>query len=93
MVGYSWHSWHALGKRRGRRQWGQLKGATNKARAGEMGRNAIAETKEHAPGQQNAQTPPEKQRTEETARGRGDADATGVPVEGEGASGDMPGTS
>ena len=35
--------------------------------------------------------PPELQRTEETARGRGDTYATGVPVEGKGAIGDVPG--
>ena len=79
------------GQRRGKRRRGRLKGAENKARAGETGSKAIAETKDHASGRRDAQTPPEIQRTDETARGRGDAGATGVPVEGEGASGNMPG--
>ena len=68
------------GQRRGKRQRGRLKGAANKARAGETGRNAIAETKDHAPGQQDSQTPSELHRTEEIERGRGETDATGVPL-------------
>ena len=79
------------GQWRGKRRRGRLKGVVNKARAWETGRNAIAETKEQAPERRNAQTPPELQLTEETARGRGDAYAAGVPVKGEGASGDVPG--
>ena len=79
------------GQRRGKRRRGRLKGVGVKARAGEAGRNVIDETKEHTPGRRNAQRPPEHQSAEETARGRGDADTTGVPVEGEGASGDVPG--
>ena len=58
--------------------------------AGETGRKAIAETKDHAPGRRDAQTPPELQSIEETVRGRGDADAIGLPVEGERASGNVP---
>ena len=56
-----------------------------------MGRKAIAATKDNTPGRQDAQTPPGLQRMEVTAPGRGDADATGVPVEGEGGIGDVPG--
>ena len=73
------------GQRRGKRRQRQLKGAAKNAQAGETGRKAIAETKDNAPGWRDAQTPPGLQRTEVTALGRGDADATGVPVEGEGA--------
>ena len=79
------------GQQRGKRRRGRLKGAAIKARAGEAGRNANVETKEHASGRRNVQRPPEQPSTEETARGGGDADAMGEPVEGEGASGDVPG--
>ena len=49
------------------------------------------ETKEHASGRRHVQRPPEQPSTEETERGRGDANVTGEPVEGEGASSDVPG--
>ena len=79
------------GQRRGERRRGLLKGAAVKARAGAEGRNTNAETKEHASGRWNIQRPPVQPGTEGTARMRGDKDATGEPVEGEGASGDVPG--
>ena len=83
---------HARAGERGKRQQGRLKGAAVKAREGEAGRNSNAntETKEHASGRQNVQRPPEQPSTEATARGRGDADATGEPVEREGASSNVP---
>ena len=79
------------GQRRGKRRRGRLKGAAKNARAGATGRKAIAGTTDNAPGRRDAQTQPGIQRTEVTAPGRGNADATGIPAEGEGTSGDMPG--
>ena len=78
------------GQRRGKRRRGRLKGAAKSARAGETGKQANAATKDNSPGRWDAQTPPGLQRTEVTAPGRGDIDATGVPVEGEGGSGNVP---
>ena len=78
------------GQRRGKRRWGMLKGAAKNAQAGVTGKKVIAATTENAPGRWDAQTQPGLHRTEATARGRGDADATGIPVEGEGTSGDVP---
>ena len=78
-------------QRRGKRQRGRLKGAAKNARAGLTGRKAIAATMDNATGRRDAQTQPGLQRTGATAPGRGDADAAGIPTEGEGTSGDVSG--
>ena len=81
------------GQQRGKRRRGRLKGAAKHARVGETGKQVNAATKDNASGWRDAEAPPRLHRTEVTAPGRGDADATGIPAEGEGTSGDVPGTS
>ena len=70
---------------------GRLKGVTKNARSGETGKQSNAETKDNAPGRRDAQTPLGLHRTDATAPGRGDAYSTGVPEEGEGGRGNVPG--
>ena len=56
-----------------------------------MGKQANAVTTDNASGRRDAQAPPGLHGTEVKAPGKGDTDSTGVPEEGEGGSGDMPG--
>ena len=64
---------------------------TKHAQAGEKGKQANAATTDNASGRRDAQAPPGLHHMEFKAPGKGDAASTGVPKEGEGGSGDMPG--
>ena len=79
------------GQRRGKRRWGQGKGATARARAEESGRDENAERNENALGRRDALRIPAQLGTGKKTRRKGDADATGDTMEGEGDSGDVPG--
>ena len=77
-------------QREGKRRRGRGRGAAAKAQAREAGRVAHAKTNKHASGQRYVLRPPAQPGTVEKERRRGDAYATVDPVEGGGASGDVP---
>ena len=64
---------------------------TKHARSGETGKQANAAMTDNATGTRDAQALLGLHHTDVKAPGKGDADSTGVPEEGEGGSSDVPG--